>query len=246
MRQHRLYFSGPLALNTRVTVQDNQAHYLTQVLRLRPGDEVVLFNNGDHEFVAQIDTLSRKAVALRITDAAHVDTESALHITLIQSLIRKERFDFCIQKATELGVNRIVPVITERTTAKLPSNRVAKRVAHWQGIAVSACEQSGRSRIPVIAAPTDLEAAIAQTTQTQRLVLDPWSTPTALSSISRPTDVSIAIGPEGGFSPDEVNQLKAHGAATMTLGPRVLRSETAGIVAVALCQQLWGDLAPPT
>ncbi len=245
MSRHRVYSPSKLASDAHVTLEGTQAHYLGRVLRAREGDEVVLFDGSGDEYIATIHRIDRKHVDLNTADRIASTTESPLSITLLQSVIRGERMDFCVQKATELGVRAIVPIFTTRSTVKIPQERIQKRTEHWHKIAVSACEQSGRVALPEIELPVSLQQAVArtQTADTVLLVLDPWARSIPLQKYTPPTNSAIAvcIGPEGGFTEDELEFLCESGAVSVTCGPRVLRSETAGIVAVAACQMLWGD-----
>ncbi|MFK8028889.1 MAG: 16S rRNA (uracil(1498)-N(3))-methyltransferase [Gammaproteobacteria bacterium] len=244
MNQHRVFCTTRLKENTPLTLDGQRAHYLGHVLRIRVDDTVVLFDGSGPEFTANVTSVSRKKVELTVGSAHTTNTDSPLKVVLIQSLLRGERMDFCVQKATELGVTTIAPVFTERTVFKIPKERAEKRRQHWQAIAVSACEQSGRTVIPDVLPPQNLMAAVtAAAPDSPVLVLDPWADACPLPSVSpAPKErVAVCIGPEGGYSDHELESLRTAGAISVTCGPRVLRSETAGIVAVAACQMLWGD-----
>ncbi len=245
MSEHRIFTSTPLSANANVVLDGAQAHYLGHVLRVRPNDSVTLFDGSGSEFTATVTNVDRKRVELKLVDSCNPSTESDLKVTLIQSLIRGERMDFCVQKATELGVHRIVPVFSERTVVKIPKDRTQKRVDHWHKAAISACEQSGRVLVPVIDHPRSFKEAVAelQTNDIRILLFDPWADARTLQAMSAPPSkqVAVCIGPEGGFSDDELDFLRDSGAVAVTCGPRVLRSETAGVIAVAACQMAWGD-----
>ena len=244
MSQHRIYCSAPLKENAPFTLDGAQAHYLGHVLRIRVEDSIVLFDGSGYEFSATVATVSRKKIELHIGNAQLPETDSDLDVVLIQSLLRGERMDFCVQKATELGVSTFIPVFTERTVVKIPKERTEKRRQHWQAIAVSACEQSGRAIVPDVLPPqTLIEAVTSASTNAPVLLLDPWADASPLPSLPPPPEgkIAVCVGPEGGFSDEELDALRASGVTSVTCGPRVLRSETAGIVAVAACQMLWGD-----
>ncbi len=245
MSGHRVYTTTPLRARSDVVLEGPQAHYLGHVLRVRPDDQITLFDGSGKEFSSTVTQIGRKRVDLRVQDASTPNTESRLKVTLLQSVLRGERMDFCVQKATELGVFGICPVFTERTVAKIPNNRLAKRIDHWQKIAISACEQSGRVVIPHIAEPQALTDAVSDLSGSgmEVLVLDPWADAKPIHSLAAPESghVAVCIGPEGGFSQGELDYLRSSGAISVTCGPRVLRSETAGITAVAACQMMWGD-----
>jgi 16S rRNA (uracil1498-N3)-methyltransferase len=245
MSEHRVFTTIPLNADAPVVLNGPQAHYLGHVLRVRINDTITLFDGSGSEFAATVMSVERKRVELKLGDSITPSTESNLQVTLVQSVIRGERMDFCVQKATELGVSRIVPVFTDRTVVKIPKDRTQKRVDHWHKTAISACEQSGRVRIPAIDHPRVLSEAVAEllTADMQVLMLDPWADAQPLHSLPAPSSnrVAVCIGPEGGFSDDELDFLRGSGALSVTCGPRVLRSETAGIIAVAACQMAWGD-----
>ena len=245
MSQHRIFCTAPLSAQSPVVLDGPQAHYLGHVLRVRPGDEITLFDGSGCEFQAKVSSVSRKKVELHTDEPHTTTTESPLKVTLIQALIRGERMDFCVQKCTELGVQKIVPVFTERTVVKLPDDRAAKRVDHWHKIAVAACEQSGRVIVPIIERPLPIQDAVANSldSETALVILDPWAGAPPLHRLPAPASdqIAVCVGPEGGFSNEELEFLRDAGAVSVTCGPRVLRSETAGITAVAACQMAWGD-----
>ena len=219
---------------------DSAAHYVNRVLRLAAGDELIVFNQ-DGAFRATLLSLQGTRGRVQVSERVNTDTESPLNVCLVQGLCRGPRMDYCVQKATELGVHRIVPVITSRCVVRLDDRRAEKKLAHWQAVAVSACEQSGRTSVPVVEPAQRFSsllehppAGLAMLDADQGLPFSKWQmTGNALSLI---------IGPEGGLTPDEIEALAALGAARWRMGPRVLRTETAGVVALALAQARWGDL----
>ena len=242
MRLTRSHVDLPLHAGAEVVLPEDVAAHLLRVLRLQVGDSCVLFNGNGHDYDARISALGKRDARAQIVGVRHLDNESPLRIVLLQGIARGEKMDWILQKATELGVARILPVMSERSEVKLDAERADKRLAHWRGIVVSACEQSGRATVPEIAAPQALAQAAAQRAG-RGIILDPFADDT-LSSLHDTglRECTIAIGPEGGWSPRDREQLIAAGYEGLRLGPRVLRTETAGIAAIAALQALCGDL----
>lgn len=244
MRLTRAYVDAPLAVGGRIALPEDAAAHLVRVLRLGEGDACVLFNGDGHDYDARLLSRGRRSVEAEILAARAVDNESPLRIVLLQGIARGEKMDLILQKATELGVAGIVPVLAERSEVKLDTQRTEKRVAHWRSVIVAACEQSGRARIPDLAAPTSLaQAADAIERDALKLTLDPLgerSSQTLEAPQSRV--VAIAIGPEGGWSPRDRDTLRAARFEGLCLGPRILRTETAGLAAIAALQSRFGDL----
>ena len=240
----RLFCDQRLSTGATLRLDGDRARYVGRVLRLRPGDRLNVFNGDDGEFAAQLQKATKSAAELLVGEPVDTATESALKLHLVQGVSRGERMDFVVQKATELGVKRITPVLTEYGMVKLDEKRAAKRRDHWQGVAQSACEQSGRTRPPLIDAPVTLNAWFGmrpRETDTD-LILRPGAA-TPLASINAPTTkVCLLIGPEGGFSYQEYDDAELAGFTAVSLGPRVLRTETAALAAVTVAQSLWGDL----
>ena len=243
MASTRLFVNDPLVSATELQLGRDQAHYLGRVLRLRNGDRLTVFNGDNGEFDAHVTSIAKNSATIVVDAALETATESALKIHLVQGVSRGERMDFVVQKATELGVKRITPVFTEYGVVKLNDARAAKRNDHWQSVAIGACEQSGRIRPPLIDAPVDLNVWFGAGTKEADLdlILKPGAA-TPLSSIAAPvTKVCLLIGPEGGFSDTEYEDAEIAGFAAVSLGPRVLRTETAALTAIAVVQSLWGD-----
>lgn len=238
MRLSRFFVDLPLSLG-RLDLPEAQAHYIGRVLRHAAGDAVQLFDGSGREFVGELVEVGKKSVQVELREQLAGLAESPLHIHLGQGLSRGERMDWAIQKATELGVAEITPIVSERCEVRLKDERADKRLAHWRQIAVSACEQCGRSVLPAIHAPLTLAEWLEQTTAELKLVLHPVAEP--LSSHARPASLAFLIGPEGGLSEAEVAQAQRAGYLAARLGPRVLRTETAPVVALSVAQQLWGD-----
>ena len=228
-----------------VVVEGDRARYLGRVLRLRIGDAVTIFNGEGPEWPAVIEGMTKTTATLRIGEAYEARTESPLKVHLVQGISRGERMDYVVQKATELGVKRITPVLTEYGVVKLDDKRREKRREHWAHVAASACEQSGRTRLPLVDAPMPLKNwfGAKPADADVDLVLKPGA-PTSLAGAAAPrTKVCLLIGPEGGFSPGEYEDAALAGFRAVSLGPRVLRTETAAAAALAIVQSLWGDLA---
>ncbi|AKC87367.1 16S rRNA (uracil(1498)-N(3))-methyltransferase [Pseudoxanthomonas suwonensis] len=244
MRLTRCHVELPLQPGAELALPERAAAHLVRVLRLREGDACVLFNGDGHDYPARLAAVGKREVRVEVLDRQPVDNESPLRIVLLQGIARGEKMDLILQKATELGVAAIVPVSGERTEVRLDAERAEKRLAHWRSVVESACEQSGRARVPALSAPAALDAA-ARTLQGDglRLVLDPQGEH-RLDSLASPADaqVWIAIGPEGGWSPRDRDILQAAGFTGLRLGPRVLRTETAGLAAIAALQARFGDL----
>ncbi len=241
MRQSRIYTPQVLAAKKKVELTGSASHYLSRVLRLSAGDSVTLFNGDGRNYSGEICDIQRQGVTISLMASQVSDNESPLKITLVQAISRGERMDQSLQKATELGVFCIQPVTSQRVEVRLDEKRRAKRLAHWQGVVISACEQSGRAVIPDVKAPLYLDEWVRNSEGLTRLVLDPTAK-TKLSSLSITADaVSIVVGPEGGFSDGEMNDLRMGGVKEVSLGPRVLRTETAGPGAIAVLQAVCGD-----
>ena len=241
----RLFVSGQLINGAEVSVEGDRARYLGRVLRLRVGDEITVFNGEGPEWTATIAAMTKTTASMQIGDSFETGTESPLRIHLVQGISRGERMDFVVQKATELGVKRISPVLTEYGVVKLDDARAEKRRDHWESVAASACEQSGRTRLPLIDTPISLNDWFGNKPADvdAELILAPGAA-TPLAAIATPTTkVCLLIGPEGGFSDTEYENAAIAGFDAVSLGPRVLRTETAAVAALSVLQSSWGDLA---
>ena len=243
MRLTRSHVELPLRTGDEVALPEDVAAHLLRVLRLQAGDACVLFNGDGHDYDARIVAIGKRDARAEILAARRVDNESPLRIALLQGIARGEKMDWILQKATELGVARVLPVDSERSEVKLDAQRAAKRLAHWRQVVVSACEQSGRATVPEVAPPRSLGQAAASRAG-RGVILDPFAE-ASLASLHGVDlrECTIAIGPEGGWSPRDREQLVAAGFEGLRLGPRVLRTETAGIAAISALQTLCGDLA---
>lgn len=240
----RLYVAERLAAGAELRLGGEPARYLGRVLRLRAGDTVHVFNGDDGEWSATIRRFGKDRVTLSVHEAVRNTAEPTLRIHLVQGVSRGERMDFVVQKATELGVARITPVLTAHGVVKLDGKRADKRRQHWRRVAESACEQSGRVDPPRVDAPLPLNdwlGAAGEGTAT-RLMLNPGAG-RSLTSIAAPAGgLCLLIGPEGGFSEREYDDARVSGFEGVSLGPRILRTETAAVAALAIAQGLWGDL----
>ncbi len=240
----RLFVSGALINGAELELDGDRARYIGKVLRARVGDTVTIFNGEGPEWPATVTRISKSAVGLELGEGFETDTESSLKIHLVQGVSRGERMDFVVQKATELGVKRITPVLTEYGVVKLDPARADKRREHWQKIACSACEQSGRTRPPLIDTPMPLKnwfGAKPEKADVELILVPGAATP--MAAVPAPeTKVCVLIGPEGGFSDTEYTDAKVSGFEAVSLGPRILRTESAAIATLAVLQSLWGDL----
>lgn len=244
MRVIRAFVDRPLAVGASVGLPEDAAAHLVRVLRLREGDACVLFNGDGFDHDARLTEVGKRGATADIVATRAVDVESPLRITLLQGIARGEKMDWILQKATELGVAAFVPVSSDRSEVKLDAERAAKRHAHWRSVVTSACEQSWRARIPAVVAPQSLAAALASLPEgPARWLLDPVAA-TGVSAMPAPgAEVVLAIGPEGGWSANDRAALVAAGFGGLRLGPRILRTETAGMAAIAALQARFGDLA---
>jgi 16S rRNA (uracil1498-N3)-methyltransferase len=242
MRIPRIHQAGPLAPGAVVELGDSAANHVARVLRLPVGAELTLFDGIGGEYAARIHAIGKRSVTAEVGEYRAREAESPLAITLAQGIAKGERMDYTIQKATELGVVRLVPLVTERCNVRLSGERWEKKLQHWQAVAISACEQCGRNRIPTIEQPLTLTAWLAQDSTELRLTLDPLATGGINTISTKPQEVSLLVGPEGGLSEGELVAAQRAGYRGIQLGPRVLRTETAGVTALAVLQARWGDL----
>jgi 16S rRNA (uracil1498-N3)-methyltransferase len=245
----RFFVSIPLPrsvpLPALFTLDDNAAMHM-RVLRLAAGETITLFDGLGGEFTASIVTVGKRDALVNLLEHQAIERESALNITLVQALATGDKMDWIIQKATELGVAAIEPIQTQRATAKLNAERAEKRALHWQGVAVAACEQCGRNRIPRVAPLLELPAWLARSQHANSFILHPGADVDLLTGLRpyahQPQGVTLLIGPEGGFAPEEVAAALRAGVQALRFGPRVLRTETAGLAALAALQSRFGDL----
>jgi 16S rRNA (uracil1498-N3)-methyltransferase len=264
MRLTRVYVDSALTPGSIIDLPKETGAHLSKVLRVRSGDELVLFNGDGREFIGAIDAVRGSRVSASIGAARSIDRESPCRLTLVQCIPRGDRMDFIVQKATELGVARIVPVLSQRSVVRLDAAQSASKQAHWRAVAVSACEQCGRNRLPTVEAPQPLlnylgalappqpklGAAGAVAGGSLRLVMEPEgeqgsgaAQPIEIDFLGAIGAADIAIGPEGGFAPEELEAFQLSAFARAGLGPRVLRTETAAIAAIVMLQARFGDMS---
>jgi 16S rRNA (uracil1498-N3)-methyltransferase len=242
MRIPRVYTDGELPQVGEITVGENQSHYLNKVLRMENGREFILFNGDGAEYSAVIRHSDKRATVVAIQQSAIINRESALPTHLAIGVSRGERMDWVLQKATELGVTTITPIFSERTEVRLSGERLDKKMDHWRQISISACEQCQRNVLPKFNSACSLADFLTIHSDDLKLVLHHRSQQ-RLNDRPRPSAVTLLVGPEGGLSELEIASALASGYQALTLGPRVLRTETAPVVALTAVQLAWGDLA---
>ena len=244
MRINRVFVDQALRAAAEIRLDAEVSHHLTRVLRLKPGAGLRVFDGTGAEFEATLISATRRGARLAVERHVAIDNESGLRVTLAQGISRGERMDLVMQKATELGVAHIVPLLTERSVVRLTAERSARRAAHWRRIVISACEQAGRNRLPSVDQPLAFDAWLDKLPVSgTRLCLRPGAG-RRVRDIEAPSDnqAVIAIGPEGGLSPREHELLETEGFIPVSLGPRILRTETAALTVLAALQSYWGDL----
>lgn len=240
MRENRLYTEQPLKVGGQIELEPRPTKHAVQVLRLGSGDPLTLFNGDGRDFSAEIETSARSQVRVRILDASAPEPSPPLAISLALGVSRGERMDLALQKAVELGVSSIQPLFSSRTLVRLSGDRLAKRALHWQGVIIAACEQSGRRRLPTLAPALALLDWLQQ--QQDGGILLHHEAAKAITELQPPqAALTLLIGPEGGLEPAERDRAQAQGFTPVRLGPRVLRTETAPLAAIAAIQTLWGD-----
>jgi 16S rRNA (uracil1498-N3)-methyltransferase len=235
----RFFTRQALAEGAEVELEAEPARHIARTLRMQPGDTLVLFDGSGSEYPGELIAADKRSVTVRLRAPRAIDRESPLAVELGIAVSRGDRVDQVVQKATELGIARIAPLLTARGL-NLPADRREKKRGHWQRIAESACEQCGRNRVPAIAAPQPLADWVDSVDAPLRLVLDPRAEPRDLPAYAGA--VALLCGPEGGLEEEEVTRAQAAGFGTLALGPRVLRTETAPLAALAALQARWGDL----
>jgi 16S rRNA (uracil1498-N3)-methyltransferase len=252
MRIPRLFVNQKLTENSVVVLEQQASHYLCKVLRVKAGREIVLFNGcssdtgSSGEYRATLTEANKKAAVVALTNFTATQSESNLKLELACCLIKNDRMDWLLQKATELGVTSISPLFSEHTDVKLSAERMDKKQLHWQQIVISACEQSGRTQIPVVNSPISISQWLTQVISENKYVLHPYNAkPFVLDNKSRHNSLTVAllVGPEGGLSDEEVTKAHAHQFQSVLLGPRILRAETAPLVALSIIQSQLGDFS---
>ena len=244
MRLTRVYVDTPVNIGKRLVVEGTAANHIMRVLRLRSGDALTVFDGSGTEFGARIEEFRKDAVIVSIDEHRTVDRESPLSLTLAQGISRGERMDWIIQKATELGATRIIPVFTKRSVVRLDDKQAERKLQHWRAITIAACEQCGRNRLPDLVTPVDFFDVLPETftPNSTRLLLSPHAELRIDDLRELHGGVTVLIGPEGGLDEVEQEAAIAAGFKSVRMGPRVLRTETAAIAALTILQRYFGDL----
>ena len=242
MRLTRVYIDAPLAPDVVTELTSQAARHVSRVLRMRVGDTLHLFDDSGRSFRAEIVMINRDCVRVLPRQVVTEEPEPRLHITLVQGISRGQHMDYTIQKAVELGVMRIVPVMTTFSNVRLDEQRAEKRLEHWRNIIINACEQCGRNRLPVIESPVTLDEWLPRENREQKLLLDPAAELPLRGLTPSGNRLSLLTGPEGGLSDAEMEQARSSGFQSVRLGPRILRTETAAVAAITACQVMWGDM----
>ena len=242
MRIPRIYTAQAMPVGAEILLPEQAGEHAVRVLRLERGHPLILINGDGCEYDAELASLAKRAVTAVIMKVREVDREASLSITLAQSIARGEKMDWILQKATELGVSNIVPLVTERTEVKLDEERAERRMAHWDSVIESACEQCGRTTLPALAPPQRIDRWLtALDFNGVRLAMIPDGETTVRELRSTNSGVVVVVGPEGGLSEQDVSMLRQADFFGLKLGPRILRTETAGIAAIAALQAVYGD-----
>lgn len=242
MRKHRFFTTEHLVVNHSINLDTDTSHYIGRVLRLTAGDEIYLFNNSGNEYQATLISVDKNSVAAKIIDSSSDKYESPLCINLAQVIGKGEKMDLVIQKATELGVNSITPLYSERTVVKKVPDRVEHKREHWQKIAVAASAQCWRNFVPIIHEAQSLSTWITKQDSGCKLILSTSGETKRLKDIALSTDITILIGPEGGFSAAELELALQYKFIPISLGPRILRTETTALATIACLQSMYGDI----
>lgn len=241
MREPRVYTDQPLEPGTHLTLEPAPSHHLLRVLRLMPGDRLRLFNGNGRDYLGRLQSIHQGQAVVDLESLLHEECPSPIRLHLLLGISKGERMDFALQKAVELGVTRLSPLLARRTVVQLQGRRLERRLQHWQQVMIGACEQSGRCRLPHLDPPHSLTMALKTVEGDRRLALDHRGTAT-LADIPAPTQgIALLIGPEGGLDEGEIQQARGQGFVPLRLGPRILRTETAPLAALAAIQTLWGD-----
>ncbi len=241
MRIPRIYYPSTIPLEEEFTLTEDAGHHIATVLRLKPNRPIVLFNGDGNEYSAQIISIARKKVIVEADACLSIAKESPLHLHLGQGVSKGDRMDTVLQKSVELGVSEITPILTERCTVKLDESRWDKKLQQWQKIIIGACEQSGRNIVPMLNTPITLNQWLASPTNTTRLVLAPGASHRLIQQPYNTHGYRLLIGPEGGLSEAEIHLANENGYQSVSLGPRILRTETAAITSLSILQAQHGD-----
>jgi len=242
MKLHRFFIDKPtLIVGDKLVIEKPLAHYMVNVLRLKLQRPVMLFNDSGTTFLGTIVEVTRHTLVIEVTESYEESKESNLKIHLVQSISKGERMDFTLQKSVELGVTEITPVFSERTEVRVKGERIDSKMAHWRKVIVSACEQCGRNRLPRLNMPVPMLEWLRANPVTLGLIADPNATQT-LHNMTIPEEVTLIVGPEGGFTLTEIHEAIQHEFIPIKMGPRILRTETAAMAIMTLLQFRGGDL----
>lgn len=242
MRKHRFYVDQDIVLKCSIVLPEEISHQISRVLRLHVADQIYLFNNTGIEFIANIENITRNNTTVLITSSNAATVESPFKISLGQVIGKGEKIDWVIQKATELGVHDITPLYSSRSISQPKQDRTTHKIEHWQKIAIAACAQSWRNIVPTINQPQDVNDWVSACTDKHRLILSPSNSSQRIRDLHIADSVTILIGPEGGFSEAEIAHAISQQFIQVSLGPRILRTETAGLATIAILQSRFGDL----
>lgn len=243
MRIPRYLIQQPLYINQTLALPEELHRHAIQVLRGKTGDPLILFNGQGGEYEAKLTVVDKRRSSVTITDFVDVDRESPLDIRLVLALIKSDKFDFALQKAVEMGVSSIQPIVAARSVLNLKASRLNKKMHHWQGVINNACEQSCRTRVPEVLTLMNFKDYLVQSTERLNLSMLPEAS-IYLTELPKPAQpISLIVGPEGGFHDDEVALMKRQQVQSVKFGPRIMRAETAVIAGITLCQNQWGDLS---
>lgn len=242
MTKPRCYLPQPLKPGQSIELPPDIAHHLSNVLRLRVAQTLILFNGQGGEYPAHVTLVEKKRMHVLVDAYMDKNRESPLSITLAQGIARGQKMDYTIQKGVELGIRRIVPILNGRSNIRLTEDRERKKHEHWQKIIIAACEQCGRNSLPVLDSPITCRQWVEMDTNPVKMILDPQADQ-GIAEISMDANaLTVLIGSEGGLDADEIARAEACGYIRVSLGRRVLRTETAAVAALVVCQNLWGDL----
>jgi 16S rRNA (uracil1498-N3)-methyltransferase len=242
MRVTRIYVDQYLETGAAIRLPEEAAHHVATVLRMKTGEALALFNGRGGSYRAQITRMEKRNVEVSIGDLQAQECESPLAITLAQAVMRGQHMDYALQKAVELGVRRIVPLLCVHGNVRLDQDQRQHRHERWSKVIISACEQSGRNRLPLLSSAMPLAEWTEMNKSELKLILHPRNGARLAELQTGCTSLTLLAGPEGGFSDEEVAAAERHGYRAITLGPRILRAESAALVAISACQALWGDI----
>ena len=241
MRNYRVHSDAALTVGAQIELDKGATKHLVAVLRVGLGDTITVFNGDGFNYLCSVIEITKSSLSVRVVSKSDPENESNLSTTLGLAVSKGDRFEWAIKKATELGVTSIAPLLTQRVDVRLPPDRWAKKRSHWQQVVIAACEQSGRAFVPTVGDATPLASWLPSLDADTRFVLDPRALGAAKPA-DEPRHIALLIGPEGGLTNDEVALAKANNFVSMSIGPRIMRTETAPIAALSVIGAKWGDL----